>query len=423
MNFGGVHQPPARLQHVRICVCDYAGHPFQVQLSRELAKREHDVLHLYFAEFQTPRGRLSLGATDPPNFSVEGISLGQPFAKYQFVKRWVQERAIGWRIARRIQKFGAEVVFGSNLPLDALWIVLQSCLRANRGFVFWQQDIYSTAILRILRQKLGLLGFLIGKYYERLERRAAARSSAIVVVAESFRRTLEIKFGIDAGKINVIENWAPFDEIATRPKTNPWSTAHDLARQAVVLYTGTLGLKHNPSLILMLAMALRNRANTRLVVVSEGPFAAWLSAQAKEQSLSNLLVLPFQPYEFYPDVLGSADVLIAMIQNDAGEYSAPSKVLSYLCAGRPTVLSAPKDNLVSDIIQRSNAGVVCPVGDANAFAGAVEALLENSSLRETIGANARRYAEQAFNIRKIADQFERIMNDSLRRCDGRRARA
>jgi colanic acid biosynthesis glycosyl transferase WcaI len=401
---------------VRICVCDYAGHPFQVQLSRALASRGHHVLHLYFAEFQTPRGRLALSAGDPATLAIEGVSLGQGFAKYSFIKRWFQERAIGRRIAQRIETFAPQVVLASNLPLDTLAAVLRSCRKGKRRFVFWQQDIYSAAILTILQRKFGWAGYFVGKHYERLERRAAARSSAIVVVAESFKQALQAKFRIPPDRVNVIENWAPIDEIDTRPKSNPWSLTHGLAQYQVVLYTGTLGLKHNPALMLSLAAALQNRADARVVVVSEGPFAEWLSAQAKQQALGNLLVLPFQPYAAYPDVLASADVLISMIENDAGEYSVPSKVLSYLCAGRPIVLSAPKENLAAEIIERASAGIVCPVNDAHAFIGAVEKLLENAATRERFGQQARQYAERTFDIGKIADRFEAIIRDFPQRC-------
>ena len=46
---------------LRILVSDYSGHPFQVQLSRELARRGHEVIHSYSAGFQTPKGNLAIG--------------------------------------------------------------------------------------------------------------------------------------------------------------------------------------------------------------------------------------------------------------------------------------------------------------------------------------------------------------------------
>jgi hypothetical protein len=50
---------------MRILVSDYSGHPFQVQLSRELARRGHSVTHTYSAGFQSPKGNLSVGDDDP----------------------------------------------------------------------------------------------------------------------------------------------------------------------------------------------------------------------------------------------------------------------------------------------------------------------------------------------------------------------
>ena len=55
---------------MRILVHDYAGHPFQVQLSRELARRGHDVLHLYCSSTHTPRGDLARASGRPARASM-----------------------------------------------------------------------------------------------------------------------------------------------------------------------------------------------------------------------------------------------------------------------------------------------------------------------------------------------------------------
>ena len=65
-----------------------------------------------------------------------------------------------------------------------------------------------------------------------------------------------------------------------------------------------------------------------------------------------------QPFDAYPDVLATADVLIAFVEVDAGAFSLPSKVLSYLCAERAIVLSVPKKNLASRIVVKSGAGLL-----------------------------------------------------------------
>jgi glycosyltransferase involved in cell wall biosynthesis len=403
---------------VRLCICDYSGHPFQVQLSRELARRGHDVIHLHFAEFQTPKGRLTVGPDDPSTLAIEAVSLGRPFAKYGFVKRRFQEVEIGRRIAERISAYAPDAVIGSNLPIDALDVVVSTCAKAHRPFVFWQQDIYSTAIGKILGEKYGAAGRIVGSYYRFLERRAAAKSAAIVVIAADFIETLDKEFRIPSKKIHVIENWAPLDEIVPRPKVNRWSTANGFADSDIVLYTGTLGMKHDPGKLLAVAEGLRSRPKTCVVVASEGPSATWLSEQAAARALPTLKVIPFQPFEVYSEVLATADVLISALEADAGTFSVPSKILSYLCAGRSIVLSAPADNLASSIIQRSNAGLVVPPTDTPAFVDAVGTLLADASMRSQCAANARRHAESTFDISRIGSQFETVFSSVVRSTGG-----
>ena len=50
---------------MRILLNDFSGHPFPVQLSRELAHRGHTVLHTWCASFLTPHGALGKMPGDP----------------------------------------------------------------------------------------------------------------------------------------------------------------------------------------------------------------------------------------------------------------------------------------------------------------------------------------------------------------------
>jgi colanic acid biosynthesis glycosyl transferase WcaI len=392
----------------RICICDYAGHPFQVELSRELARRGHSVLHLHFAEAETPKGRLQVEAGDPGTLLIEAVSLGRPFAKHNLPKRILQEIEIGRRIARRIAAFAPDVVVGANLPLDALRSILATCRKASCPFVFWQQDVYSEAVAKILGQKFGLPGRAVGRYYRHVERRAAKQSAAVVTIASDFVATLERDFGVDAAKIHVIENWAPLGEITPGPTENIWSAAHGLDGKDVVLYTGTIGKKHDPAMILAVAQSLRDRPDTVVVVTSEGPSARWLAEQANASGLTSLKVLPFQPYEVYPQALATAKVLISVLERDAGTFSVPSKILSYLCAGRAIVLSAPPENLASRIVQRAGAGVTSLPGDTQGFVTGIRDLLDDAGRRSACSRAARAFAESKFAIEDIATRFERI---------------
>jgi glycosyltransferase involved in cell wall biosynthesis len=144
-------------------------------------------------------------------------------------------------------------------------------------------------------------------------------------------------------------------------------------------------------------------------VLSEGVGRDWLDAQPR---LPNLFTLGFQPYECVPDVLASADVLLATLEIDAGQFAVPSKILTYLCSGRPILLAGPKENLAADVIERSQAGIVVDPRHESAWIDAAEKLVTGQAYRESLGRNARKYAETEFDISRIARKFEAIFSGS-----------
>jgi len=393
----------------KVLVHDYSGHPFQVQLSRELARRGYNVLHVYSKSFQTPRGFLARKPGDPANFQVFGIELSGPFAKYSFVRRWFQEREYGRLLARKVSEFKPDVVVSCNTPLDPQRVLLEECGRLGIRFVFWVQDLYGVAIDRILRRSIPLVGGLIGRHYMRLEGDLLRRSDAVVLITEDFMQAME-KLGVDKSKVSVVRNWAPLDEVAVLPKSNGWSRANGLEGEFCFMYSGTLGLKHNPGVLLELALHFRDDDRVRVVVVSEGLGADYLREKGGKLGLKNLVVLGFQPFERFGEVLASADVLVAAIEPDAGIYSVPSKVLTYMCARRPLLLAVPKENLAGRIVCEANAGLVCEPHDMKAVLDAALRLRSDDGLRGALAGNARAYAEKNFGIKEICGRFEAIIN-------------
>ena len=318
---------------MRIVICDYAGHPFQVELSRALAERGHPVLHLHFADLQAPKGDLAVLPGDSPNFHVEGISTGAKFDKGRFLRRRFLETKVGRLMAARAIAFAPDVVVGCNMPLDAQKKLQRACAVRGVPFVFWLQDLVSRATYHFLSERFGLAGAVIGRAYMRLEARLLRASHAIVAISDKFLPPLAA-WGVDADRVRVVPNWAPLSRIRPAEKDNPWTHRQGLGGKPVALYTGTLGLKHDPALLLSLARA-GAELGLHVVVVSEGKGADWLEQQRREAKLDNLLLLPFQPMELYAEVLGASDVLLAMIGRESAAFSVPSKNFKLLGSGSP----------------------------------------------------------------------------------------
>jgi len=393
---------------MRVVVHDHSGHPFQVQLSRSLAKIGHDVLHVFNASFQSPRGILIKKSNDPPNFDIKPIIMPSPFKKYSYLKRQRQEIKYGKIFIKLLKEFNPKIIISANTPIDSQSIIQKYSIKNGINFIFWVQDLYSLAISRIIGKKSPFLGKIIAWIYEHREQSLLRKSDKIVLITEDFIPIMK-KWKVHSDKIHVIENWAPLDDIPLMPKTNPWSEMTELADKDCFLYSGTLGKKHNPELILELARHFSRFPKVRIVVISEGIGADYLKEYKENLKLDNLILYGYQPFEKMPEVLASASVLLAQLESDAGVYSVPSKVLSYLCVGRPLLLAVPVENLVARIVMENKTGIVVPPNNKTEFINAAKLLLEDSSLRKKLGSNARRYAEGHFNIKLISQKFNNLI--------------
>jgi colanic acid biosynthesis glycosyl transferase WcaI len=389
----------------RVLVHDYAGHPFQVELSRELASRGYDVLHLHCAAYVSGKGNLERKADDPASFHSEPLMLPR-FDKHSIARRVVQELRYGRMLARRISAMKPEIVVSANTPLFAQALALRAAGRVDAMFVYWQQDILSIAARQVLAERLPL-GPALARPIAALEARLLRQSDVVVTISSDFCDILG-GWRIPPERVAVIENWAPLRELREVERDNDWARENGFIGKRVLLYSGTLGLKHNPELLATLARRFRNEPDVSVVVVSEGSGASALAEIKAAESLDNLVILPFQPYERLPEVLATATILLAILGPEAGVFSVPSKILSYLCAGRPILASIPPANLAARTLRQSGVGTLVSPGDTEGFAEAAAQLLGDHEQVERAGRVARAYAEASFDISKIATRFESV---------------
>lgn len=342
--------------------------------------------------------------------SYASISVGKTFSRYSAVRRLVQELQYARGFIKVARRFRPDVVVSCNDPLFAKAVFAVWAMVRRVPWVFWLQDLYSIALTKVAARRSRLLA-PFSALMRALERGMLRSSDAVVMITEDFQPVLD-DWKIDPATCTVIENWAPLDEVAPRPRHNPWREAQGLGDRFVYLYAGTLGLKHNPDVLHALADA---ESDATVVVVTEGLGATQLTQLLEEHPLDNLLLLPFQPWEVVEDVLGTADVLLVLLSADAGAFSVPSKILTSLCAGRPILAAIPDSNLGARTIATAEAGVVVEPGADEEFLAAAAHLRADAPLRARLGANARAYAARTFDIEPIADRFIAVLETAVDR--------
>ena len=394
---------------MRIFLHDYGGYPFIAHLTRRLAQMGHAVAYV------CPKNSMFLCA-DRPLCSEPALSI-RPIRcvvdKGLSVRRMFNEAAFGRRVADELRTFNPDIVVSANTPLETQRVIERCCLARTIPFVYWLQDLHGPAIRSVLQGKLGMLGSWLSAYFRRMEISMLRKSDAVIAISDEFASFL-VAHGVSKHRIHLLRNWAPLEETPRLEKNNWWAKRHGFSTKKVLMYTGTLGYKHDIQMFLDFARSFESETNIVIAVISWGKKAEELVSAARTKRLNNLVVLPRQAYENLPSVLASADVLLSALTSQASAYSVPSKVLTYLCAGRALLLVMPESNPAARIVRESNSGIVV-APESQEFVPAARHLLHNDGEAKVHGDNARSYAETAFNIRSIADRFECILRNCLAR--------
>lgn len=395
----------------RIFLHDFGGYPFITQLGRELARRGHTVEHAFYARLAAGQD-VQRREDDPQSFRFLPITTRQHFDKYSIARRVPTENEYGRLVAGRIRAARPDVVLSANTPLFSQRRIVRAARASRSAFVFWLQDLLGIGIAGELERRLGAVGRRpLGSAVEGLEARLLCESDHIVAISPRFGDVLD-RWQVPAERITVFPNWAPLSNPVSAARSSAWARKMGLPPdQPIALYAGTLGRKHDPSLLLDLATELRGAA--QVVVVSEGPFIDDLAAAAGKAGLDSLRCLPFQPFERLPEVLASANVLLTLLTLEASAFSVPSKVMTYLVAGRPIAASMPLDNPAAHILQEHEAGLVNDVDDRDGFIASVRSLIDDPLLASSMGARGRAYAEEHFDITAIGERFEHILEQAV----------
>jgi len=400
---------------MKVIVHDFSGHPFQAELSRKLADTGLEVDHVSAEQYVSGKGHLEVQPGDSPTLSFSGISLDLPFQKYSPLARLRFERAYAREWISRLKAAPADVIVACNLPLVSMFLFARHAKRRKLPYVMWHQDIYSSGMADELERKFPRpLARLGARVFERMEAYCARHARHVVAIGDAFKEVYP-GWKVAPENVSVIPNWAPLDKVFPVDRTNRRSGElfpdEDSLR---LVYAGTIGRKHNPKLLVDLVRnALDNDIAASMVVISQGEAADDLTEIAATQQIP-VTVLPFQPADDLPYVLGSADVLVALLEPDATKFSIPSKVLSYMAAGRPILGLMPGDNPAAIDIKDSGGFVADPsdVGAKSATAWLSE-LAADRALVEQIGHRTRAIAEQKFDVDRVARQFDAILNNAV----------
>ena len=259
----------------------------------------------------------------------------------------------------------------------------------KKPLIYNLQDIFPDSLLSTGMTREGSLLWKIGR---RIEDFTYCHADVIVVISEDFKRNIMAK-GVPEEKIRVIRNWVEEDSVVSIPRSgNVLIPRYGLdPDKFYVTYSGNIGMTQNMDMLLDVMEELQDDVpDIYLVLIGEGAYKSRTEEIIKEKKLSNVSVLPFQPYEDISHVFSLGDVGLVISKPGVGENSVPSKTWSIMSASRP-VLASFDENELKDIVSEYRCGVFTKAGDKDAFKAAILDLYHRPELCREYGENGRRY--------------------------------
>ena len=237
-------------------------------------------------------------------------------------------------------------------------------------------------------------------------------ASRLIAVSESVRRYLLEHEDVPFSKVEMIPNGLDAEEFVPAS-----ALEKELARQAwnipdksfVIGGVGRLVPQKNFKLLLDVATRLLpQHPNLLVVIAGSGPLESELRGHAAALGIA-------EEVRFLGHVSGRASLyhaLDALLMPSDFE-GTPMALLEAMACGLPVVASSV-DGIAEVCTDGIDALLLLP-GDLNGFAKAMERVIKDESLRERLGANARRRVLDSYEIRglvrRIETLYEQILNE------------
>lgn len=252
-------------------------------------------------------------------------------------------------------------------------------------------------------------GSLIERAWLALNRFKYRRSREAIVLCKAARDLVCQTYPIAPEHVHVIPNWADGDDLKPKDKKDsPIAHEHGLVDDFVLLYSGNMGLYYEFDTVLDAAERLLGEP-FKLVLIGGGGKKKWIEEQVVRRKLTNVLILPYQPFDKLPDSLNACDASLVSIARGIEGISFPSKLYTSLAVGKAIVALSEDWSELRRVVEHNDCGIWCELGDADGLAAKLRALMNDPERTRRMGVNARRVFDAGYTRQVCAAKYAEVL--------------
>ncbi len=290
-------------------------------------------------------------------------------------------------------------------PTLAFTAYLLSRIR-RKSYVILLTDLASDAALATgilkdgpaIRVARGVEGFV----YRKADR--------IVCICQGFVEKLAAR-GIAPEKLVLIPLWGDTQQVYPIAGACEFRRANQLTgQQFLAMHTGNMGKKQDLLNVVRAAELSKDVTDLVWLLVGQGEERSLIEEAIDQRGLKNLRLMPLQPAEGLAEMYSSADVLLLNQKAAVVDSVIPSKLLTYMAAGRTVLAAVSVKSETARYVERSRCGLIVAPEDPKALMEVVLSLRADPVLRERLGANGRAYVLQHFTKEKVLQEYDRLFS-------------
>jgi colanic acid biosynthesis glycosyl transferase WcaI len=279
-------------------------------------------------------------------------------------------------------------------------------------FVYNVQEIYPDIAINLgaLRNRTAI------RLLYALERFVYGRATAITVIAGRMQQRL-LEKGVESSKLEVIPNFVDLDVLPNLPAPNDFTREFGLDGRFVVSYAGNLGPAQGLETLLDAAALLRDVPAIVIVLIGNGSLWGTLEARIRDERLSNVLLLPYQPFSRVPSIYGGSALSVVAQAVATGTDAVPSKVYRIMaCSGAVLAVTNPRSDL-AQLVRTAACGFVVAQQSPQEVADAIRVAHADRAALAALGAAGRRHVTTHYTRPVVTRRYDEL----IRRVIGARA--
>ena len=255
---------------------------------------------------------------------------------------------------------------------------------SGRTLSFWKRVPWIMEVRDLWPESIKTVGAmkdnLFIRYFEWEEMRCYRSAKTIVVVTDSFKRTLTAR-GIDEAKIKVVKNGVNKEMFKPVPKDEALIGELGLEGKKIIGYIGTHGMAHKLDFILDCARNMQGRNDFHFLFIGAGAEREALLAKKEREGISNVTMLDSVPKDQVVRYISILDLsLINLRKSELFKTVIPSKMFENAGMQIPIIMGVQGE--AQEMLEEYGAGLCFEPENEEDFNAKLQQLLSDPDLYE-----------------------------------------